>query len=89
MRPDVIWFGEALDERMMTELTHLAKTCDVCILVGTSGVVYPAAALPEVARHSGARLIEINLHETMLSPLCDVIIREKAGEALSLIESKL
>jgi NAD-dependent deacetylase len=51
-------------------------------VIGTSGLVYPAASLPEVAKSSGAFLCEINPEPTPLSSLCDEVIMGKAGEVL-------
>lgn len=87
LRPDVVWFGEELDAQQVEQIRLAAMRCDVCVLVGTSGVVYPAAALPELAQASGARLIEINTHETLMTSKCDVVIRDMAGPALTLLES--
>lgn len=89
LRPDVVWFGEELNAQRMTLLRQAAMQCDVCLLIGTSGVVYPAAAIPELAKESGARLIEINTHPTLLTSQCDVVIRDQAGPALSLLDAML
>lgn len=79
-RPDFVSFGEAVQD--LPEAKIAAQTCDVMLIVGTSGVVYPAAALPEIAKSSGARLIEINWKESELTSLCDLSIRAQATEAL-------
>lgn len=82
LRPGVVWFGEALPPGVLERSTQLAEECDVCLVLGTSGLVYPAAALPEVARRSGATLIEVNPNSTALSDLCEIQIRQTTGEAL-------
>jgi len=51
--------------------------------VGTSGVVYPAAELPILAKRSGAKLVEINPEETPITPYADISLREKASTGLS------
>ena len=79
-RPDFVSFGEVVQD--LPEAKTAAQTCDVMLIVGTSGVVYPAAALPEIAKSSGARLIEINWKESELTSLCDLSIRAQATEAL-------
>lgn len=89
LRPDVVWFGEQLPSAMMAKTSEAALSAEVCLLVGTSGLVYPAATLPELAKRSGARLIEINPHATSLSEHCDVIIRARASGALEEIEALL
>lgn len=89
LRPDVIWFGEQLPQETLELIAQAAMSAEVCVLIGTSGLVYPAAALPELAKRSGARLIEINPHESSLSDLCDVAIRERSSIALQAIEAQL
>ncbi len=79
IRPDVVWFGEALPEDALSLAYRWAKSCDVFVVVGTSGVVYPAAELPYLAKHHGAKLIEINPEDTPISSVVDVIIREPAS----------
>lgn len=82
-RPDFVSFGEAVQD--LSKARIAAQTCDVMLVVGTSGVVYPAAALPEIAKSSGACLIEINWKESELTSLCDISIRSQATDALPLI----
>ena len=82
LRPDVVWFGEVLPEGAMREATEAARRSEVFLSIGTSAVVYPAAALPEVAKRSGAYLVEINVEETPLSPLADEVILGPAAQVL-------
>ena len=88
IRPDVVWFGEAV--RYIDESFTLARECDCLMSIGTSAVVYPIAHLPFVAKDSGAKVIEINLEPTPVSQIADVSIYGKAGEILPkiLIEVK-
>jgi NAD-dependent deacetylase len=79
-RPDFVSFGEAVQD--LSKARIAAQTCDVMLVVGTSGVVYPAATLPEIAKSAGACLIEINWKESELTSLCDLSIRAQATEAL-------
>jgi len=55
------------------------------LLIGTSGVVNPAAQLPRLAQERGARLVEINPHETSLTAICDLALAGPAGELLPLL----
>jgi NAD-dependent deacetylase len=64
LRPDVVWFGEALPEVVWRQAARAAATCDCFLVVGTSAVVYPAAGLIDAARQSGAGVIEVNLEPT-------------------------
>ncbi|HXF95559.1 MAG TPA: NAD-dependent deacylase [Gemmatimonadales bacterium] len=82
LRPDVVWFGEFLPERVLTEAWERAAACQVMLVVGTSGLVHPAARLPYIARDAGATVIEINPEPTELTPLAHIVWRAAAGEAL-------
>lgn len=85
MRPNVVLFGEMLPVDAIITAQDRAANCDVCLVVGTSALVYPAAGLPGIAKDSGAFLTEINPEETALTPICDVSIRGKSGDILPLI----
>ncbi|MBS1853737.1 MAG: NAD-dependent deacylase [Acidobacteria bacterium] len=81
-RPGVVWFGEPLPDGMMKEAEHAAAAARVFLVIGTSANVYPAAGLIPFARHSGARVIEINTGETPYTNLADCSLRGPAGEIL-------
>ncbi|HMF57542.1 MAG TPA: NAD-dependent deacylase [Pyrinomonadaceae bacterium] len=81
-RPDVVLFGEMLPAGVFERAVERATRCELCFVVGTSAIVYPAAALPEIARSSGAYLVEVNPERTPLSSICDEVIQGKAGEIL-------
>jgi NAD-dependent deacetylase len=85
MRPDVVLFGELLPVDVWDEAAEGAATSDVCFVVGTSALVYPAANLPLAAKRAGAFLVEINPEPTPLSNVCDVTLRGPAGEVLPMI----
>jgi len=78
IRPDVVWFGEGLPEKALNMAFQWTMSCDVFVSIGTSGVVYPAAELPFLAKRHGAKVIEINPETTPISSIADVIIREPA-----------
>ncbi|MFT3807839.1 MAG: NAD-dependent deacylase [Arenimonas sp.] len=82
LRPDIVWFGENLPVDALRRVEALAASCDVCLVVGTSGLVYPAAGLPLLAKDAGAFVIEINPQRTPLSSRCDIVIEETAASAL-------
>lgn len=82
LRPDVVWFGEMLDPEVLQNAGAEAAQCDVMLVVGTSGLVYPAAGLPAGARRAGAPVITVNPEETELDGLAAVCIRGKAAEVL-------
>ena len=85
MKPDVIFFGEALPEETLDEATRRASRCDLFIVVGSSLVVYPAATMPFFAKESGAKLIIVNLTPTPADRIADVVINASAGDALTRI----
>ena len=64
IRPDIVWFGEALPVEAWQTAEHAAANCDVFISIGTSSMVYPAAGLAQLAQQNGATLIEINPYPT-------------------------
>lgn len=86
-RPAVVWFGERLPEREFTTAVEAARQVEVFLVVGTSSLVYPAAALPRVALESGARIIEVNPESTELTPHAHASLRGLAGEILPQIIS--
>ena len=88
MRPDVVLFGEVLPERVWISAAAGAAGCDVCFVVGTSAIVYPAAGLPSAAAEAGAFLVEVNPEPTPLSEACDVTLRGAAGEILPLLDDE-
>jgi len=85
LRPDVVLFGEMLPVGAFERAAVMAADCDLCFVIGTSALVHPAAGLPEVAKSSGAYVVEVNPERTPLSSMCDELITGKAGEVLPLI----
>jgi NAD-dependent deacetylase len=85
VRPDVVLFGEQLPPRAFELAAAAAAECDLCFVVGTSSLVYPAAGLPSIARAAGAFICEVNPEKTPLSNSCDESLMGKAGEVLPLI----
>jgi NAD-dependent deacetylase len=82
LRPGVVWFGEMLDPRVLQAAAAEAGDCDVMLVVGTSGLVHPAAGLPGAARRSGAAVIIVNPEPTELDALAAARVRGKAAEVL-------
>ena len=88
LRPGVVWFGEAIPERALSESCAAAADCDVFLSVGTSSVVYPAAGLADLAKNNGALVVEINPNPTTIASNFDFAIAEKSGVILpELVES--
>jgi NAD-dependent deacetylase len=92
MKPRVVFFGEMIPPRAMTESQMLANAADAILVVGTSAVVFPASSIPYIAKQNRAKVIEMNLEHTGLTnAITDVFIQGKAGDTLprllELIES--
>lgn len=82
LRPDVVWFGEMLDAATLQQAQLAAARCDVMLVIGTSGLVYPAAGLPAEALRNGAQVIIVNPQATDLDELAAIVVRGTAAEAL-------
>jgi NAD-dependent deacetylase len=89
LRPHVVWFGEALDPAVLDRAFAVAAASRAMLVIGTSAVVEPAASLPRVAARAGAKIIEINVEPTPLTPLADVFLPGRAGEILPLLDARL
>ena len=84
IRPDIVWFGEALPVDEWQTAENAATNCEVFISIGTSSLVYPAAGLSQLAKQNGAQVIEINPDPTP-NTLVDITLAEKAGIILPLL----
>ena len=82
LRPDVVWFGEMLDEAVLATADAAAASADVCLVVGTSALVHPAASLPLRTWAHGGVVIEVNPEETPLTRMAEVSIRGSAAEVV-------
>ena len=82
LRPDVVWFGEALQQNLWQRAIDHACGCGIMVIAGTSLAVAPANTLPIYARHNGALLVEVNPEETAMSDDMDMTVRGTAAELL-------
>ena len=82
LRPDVVWFGEALPRDQLEAAVEAARACDVFLSIGTSGVVQPAASLAFAAHNRGALVVEVNAEPTPLTSRADFVFHGKSGEIL-------
>lgn len=89
IKPDVVFFGEPLPSRALYEAIKAASSADLCLVMGSSLMVYPASSLPEYTLAHGGKLVIINLGETYLDPLAhrkfDVPVEKISREALRLL----
>ena len=82
IKPNVILFGEQLPIRILQAAQRAAKDCDVMLVVGSSLEVMPASNLAVLAKRHGAKVVIINLDETALDSVADVVLRGDAAEIL-------
>lgn len=85
LRPHIVWFGEALDEQILATSFRAAESCDVMVIVGTSGLVYPATMLMPAAKAHNAFVIEINLDPTPYSSAVSLSLQGRAKDLLPLL----
>jgi len=81
----VVWFGEALPEAELMAAEAAAESCDLMLVVGTSGEVYPAAGLVHQAHLAGSRVVIVNPEPSALDGLADAQVRERAAQCLPLL----
>lgn len=89
IRPDVVWFGEMLPQDVYNNAEFHASTSDICFVVGTSAVVYPAMYIPFSAKSSGAVLVEVNIEKTDFSSEAHYNLFGKSGEVLPAVLNKI
>jgi NAD-dependent deacetylase len=89
LRPDVVWFGEALSPSTWSAASRAVEDCAVLFVVGTSSVVAPASSLALLAARAGAHVFEINPEETPIAPLAAGAFRARAAEVLPAIAAAL
>ena len=82
VRPGVVWFGEMLPERALAATVEAAEQADLVVVVGTSGLVYPAAAVPGIAREAGVPVVEVNPAGPSLPEGADHVIAAPAGQVM-------
>ena len=85
LKPNAVFFGESLPQKVLEEATHRSHECDLFIVIGSTLVVYPAAYMPMYAVDAKAKLVIINLSSTPMDRDAAVLIEAKAGEAMSVI----
>lgn len=82
VRPDIVWFGEELPAEVFQRASHAAGTCDVMLVVGASGLVYPAALLPHTAKREGASVIDVNPSPGPITAVADLFLQGPSGRLL-------
>lgn len=85
LKPDTISFGQAMPEKEMERAVRHSKECDLCMVLGSSLVVYPAASIPIHAAENGAKLMIINRDNTPLDSNAHLVIHDSVSKVLGLI----
>lgn len=85
LRPHIVWFGESLSADDLSRCAAALRTCEVLLVIGTSGLVYPAAGFASVAKEAGAFVVEINLDATPQSDLVDLALQGRAKDLVPLL----
>jgi len=85
IRPGVVWFGESLPEAEFKAAFEAVQSCDLLLSVGTSGMVYPAAQLPEIAAQNNATVVHINPQKMSAITRHGYSLQGAAGEILPLL----
>jgi NAD-dependent deacetylase len=83
LKPDAVFFGEALPQDTLQEAIRRSRDCDLFIIVGSTLLVYPAAYVPMYAKEAGVRLAIVNLGSTPLDDYAAVVIGGGAGDTMS------
>jgi NAD-dependent deacetylase len=89
LKPDVVFFGEALPQETLQEAIRRAQNCDLFVVIGSTLVIYPAAYVPTYAREAGAKLAIVNLTPTPFDHYAEVVVRGRAGEVMSKVMEKV
>jgi NAD-dependent deacetylase len=89
LRPGVVWFGETLLQKVWQQAEIAVRTCDVLLVIGTSGLVYPAAGLPALARHHGKSVLVINPLSTEIDEFATHLLHGSAGTVLPRLITRL
>ncbi|MEX5214579.1 MAG: NAD-dependent deacylase [Nitrospiraceae bacterium] len=87
LRPHIVWFGESLAPEDINRSYAALEGCEVLLIVGTSGLVYPAASFAPIAKSAGAFVVEVNLDSTPSSNLVDISLQGRAKDLVPLLIS--
>lgn len=82
LRPAVVWFGEALEPAILARAEQAMAAADLVLVVGTSGLVYPAASLPALAQAAGATVVIVNPNDSEIDNQAERVVRATAAQAL-------
>jgi len=82
LRPGVVWFGEGIDPDVARRAERAASDCQLFLVIGTAGAVYPAAGLVSIAGRMGATVVEFNVERSAVSGHADLFVPGSAADTL-------
>jgi NAD-dependent deacetylase len=82
LRPGVVWFGEGIDPQIMQASVEASSDCNLFLVIGTSGLVHPAAGMAQIAKEAGATVVEFNLEPSGVSNHIDLFVAGSADETV-------
>lgn len=85
LRPGIVWFKENLPPRAWKAAMRLVRGCDVLVSIGTSGIITPAADIPEIAHGNGATVIHVNLVDVSLGGDNEIMLIGKATQVMEIL----
>lgn len=91
LKPDFIFFGEGIPREAYEGSIAATEDVDVCIVVGTSGLVMPADMIPVMAKRNGAKIIEFNTQPSKFTEqgMTDIFVQGKSGEMMTALAEEL
>jgi NAD-dependent deacetylase len=90
LKPDFVFFGEAIPSHVWTDTENLLKDLDLMLVIGTTGIVFPASQIPRQAKDNGAKIVEINIQPSEYThAISDIFIQQPASEALTALKNSL
>ena len=85
VKPATISFGQSMPQEAMRKAEEATLACDLFLAIGSSLVVYPAAAFPVLAKENGAKLVLINRDRTEMDHIADLVINREIGATLAAV----
>ncbi len=83
LKPDFVFFGEPIPEPANSLSFNETRKADIFLVIGTTGEIYPASLIPQMAKTKGAKIIEVNVSPSnYTNTITDIFLEGKAGEIM-------
>jgi NAD-dependent deacetylase len=90
LKPDFVFFKESIPKKALETSLELAQTCDLMLVIGTTGEIQPASQIPLLAKQNGAKIIEINIEKSNYTDsITDIFLQDKATAACKNLQNHL